>query len=212
MIERQRQGQRQGQRQERSMAVRQPYRSDLEDWVQRWDDFFNRPFLPTARQFFPSTAGEWSPSIDVMEKNDRYVIKAELPGVKEEDVEVSLTGDILTISGEKEEESEEEERGYHYSESSYGSFSRSLTVPSNVDVDDIDVNYDKGVLEIELPKTTETQPRKYKVSGGKKQAAGAKGKTAGAATKSRSSTRAQAKKQTSHQSKGQTGGQEPKND
>jgi HSP20 family protein len=104
-----------------------------------------------------------------MEKENEYVIKAELPGVKEEDVEVSLTGDMLTISGEKREEAEEERKGYYYSESSYGSFTRSLTIPSNVAPDNIEANFDKGVLEISLPKIAEVKPKKVKVSTGKKE-------------------------------------------
>jgi len=156
------------QRQDRSLAVRQPYR-DMEDWTQRWEDFFNRPFLPAMRRLLPGDAGEWSPTIDVMEKDDRYIIKAELPGVKEEDVDVSVTGDMLTISGEKEAEAEEERKGYYYSESSYGSFSRSITMPSTVDPDKIEANYDKGVLEITLPKTPETKPKRVRVIAKKKE-------------------------------------------
>ncbi len=153
---------------ERSLAVRRP--REMEDWAQRWEDFFNRPFLPTMRQFFPSTGQEWSPSVEVMEKENAYVIKAELPGVNEEDVEVSLTGDVLTISGEKEEESEEERKGYYYSESSYGSFSRSLTIPSNIDADNIEAYYNNGVLEINLPKTSEAKPKRVRVTARKKEA------------------------------------------
>jgi len=151
------------QRQGRSLAVRQPYR-EIEGWAQRFEDFFNRPFLPVMRRLFPTDGGEWSPAINVIEKDDKYVVKAELPGVKEEDVEVSVTGDMLTISGEKEEEMEEERRGYYYSESSYGSFSRSITIPSTVDPGKIEANYDKGILEITLPKAAEVKPKKIKVA------------------------------------------------
>ena len=84
---------------ERGLAIRRP--REMEDWAQRWEDFFNRPFLPMMRQFFPATGKEWSPSIAVVEKDNSYIIKADLPGVNEEDVEVSLTGDVLTISGGK---------------------------------------------------------------------------------------------------------------
>ena len=156
------------QRQERGLSIWQPYR-EIEDWAQRFEDFFNRPFLPAMRRFFPSEVGVWSPSINVMEKNDRYIIKAELPGVNEEDVEVSVSGDMLTISGEKREEKEEERKGYYYSESSYGSFSRSVTVPSTVDTNKIEADFDKGVLEIILPKTAEIQPKKIKVAARKKE-------------------------------------------
>jgi HSP20 family protein len=147
---------------ERSLATRQP--REMEDWTQRWEDVFERPFLPSMRRFFGNMGGEWTPNIDVVEKENEYLIKAELPGVKEDDVEVSLTGDMLTISGEKEEEAEEEKKGYYYAESSYGSFSRSLTIPSNVDPDSIEANFNNGVLEVSLPKTAEAKPRKVRVA------------------------------------------------
>jgi HSP20 family protein len=110
----------------------------------------------------------WSPVIDVMEKDKEYIVKAELPGVKEEDVDVSISGNMLTISGEKKTESETKKKGYYYSESSYGNFSRSVTIPSNVNTDKIEACYDKGVLEITLPKTAEAKTKKVKVAGKKK--------------------------------------------
>jgi HSP20 family protein len=155
------------QRPERSMVSRQP--REAEDTTQRWEDFFDRPFLPMMRRVFSDNTGEWSPNIDVMEKNDKYLIKAELPGVKEEDVEISLTGDMLTISGEKTEESEEERKGYYYAESSYGAFSRSITIPSSVDPEKIEANFSNGVLEVNLPKTPETKPKKVRISSKKKE-------------------------------------------
>lgn len=166
------------QKPERSLATRQP--REMEEWSQRWEDFFNRPFLPVMRRFFGGEPGLWSPNIDVVEKENEYLIKAELPGVKEEDVEVSLTGDMLTISGEKQEESEEERKGYYYSEASYGSFSRSLTIPSNVDPDSIEANFNNGILEVSLPKIAEAKPRRVQVSAKKRESVAAS-KSKGAA-------------------------------
>ena len=101
------------QRTERSLATRQP--REMEESL-RWEDFFDRPFLPSFRRFFGGEVSAWTPNIDVVEKENEYLVKAELPGVKEDDIEVSLTGDMLTISGEKQEEAEEERKGYYYSE------------------------------------------------------------------------------------------------
>lgn len=153
---------------ERGLTPWQPYR-EMEELGRRFEDFFGRPFLPAAWRHFPSEEMVWTPAIDVIEKEDKFVVKVELPGIKEEDVEVSVAGDMLTISGEKEAESEVKEKGYYYSESSYGSFSRSVTMPSTVDAGKIEANYDKGVLEITLPKTPEVKSKKIKVAGKKKE-------------------------------------------
>ena len=146
----------------------QPYR-EMEEMGRRFEDFFGRPFLPAMWRHFPSAEMIWSPAIDVVEKEDKFVVKVELPGVKEEDVDVFVVGDMLTISGEKEAESEVKKKGYYYSESSYGSFSRSITVPSTVDTGKIEASYEKGILEITLPKAPEVKPKKIKVAGKKKE-------------------------------------------
>jgi HSP20 family protein len=155
------------QKPERGVTVWQPFR-EMEDLGRRFEDFFNRPFLPASWRRLTSDSYGWSPVIDVIEKDEKFIVKVELPGVKEEDIDVSVAGDMLTISGEKRTESEEKRKGYHYSESSYGSFSRSITVPSTVDTSKIEADFDKGVLEITLPKTAEVKPKKIKVAGKKK--------------------------------------------
>jgi HSP20 family protein len=127
-------------KQERSLAAWQPF-GGMEDLGQRLEDFFGRrPLLPSTWRHFPSEAMAWSPAINVVEREDKFVVKVELPGVKEEDVDVSVAGDMLTISGEKEAESEVKKKGFYYSESSYGSFSRSVTMPSTVDASKIEAN------------------------------------------------------------------------
>ena len=157
---------------ERGLAVWQPFR-EMEEMRRRFEDFFGRPFLPIWRRF-PSEEMVWSPAIDVLEKEDKYVVKVELPGVKEEDIDVSVAGDMLTISGEKQAESEVKKKGYYYNESSYGSFSRSVTMPSSVDAGKIEASYDKGVLEITLPKAPEVKTKKIRVAGKKKEEASGK--------------------------------------
>ena len=141
-----------------------------------FEDVFGRPFLPAAWRRVPSEDLVWAPSIEVVEKEDKFLIKVELPGVKEEDINISLAGNTLTIEGEKETESEVEKKGYYYTESSYGSFSRSMTIPSTIDASKIEANCDKGVLEITLPKTPEVKPKKIKVAAKKKEEAASKKK------------------------------------
>jgi HSP20 family protein len=110
----------------------------------------------------------WAPAIDVFEKEDKFVMKAELPGMKEEDIDISIVGDTLTIEGERKAESEVKEDDYYYCERSYGSFSRSIAIPSNVDAQKIEANYEDGVLEVSLPKTSKVKPKKISVSAKKK--------------------------------------------
>ena len=95
------------------------------------------------------------PSIDIAESKTAYRISVEVPGVDEKDIDLTLDGDALIVSGEKRQESEEDEDGYHRVERSYGSFRRVLTLPSDADPDGISANFRKGVLKIEIPRTKE---------------------------------------------------------
>ena len=161
------------QKPEKSLTVRQPRRGS-QNLPGRFDDIFGQPFLPAPwRGFFSNEAG-WSPPIHVLEKEDKFVAKVELPGVHEEDVSVSVVGDMLVVEGEKEAESEVKKKGYSYRETSYGSFSRSIAIPSIVDVDRIAANFDKGVLEIDLPKAVEVKPKKVSITTKKKPKTAAK--------------------------------------
>ena len=149
---------------ERSLAVVKPAR-ELKEMGQYFEDVFGRPLLPALwSNIWGSEEKVWAPSIDVIEKDDKFLVKAELPGVEEEDINVSISGNMLTIEGEKQSESEGKTDGYHYSEASYGSFSRSITIPSTVDASKIQASCDKGILEITLPKMAEAKPKKIAVS------------------------------------------------
>jgi len=132
----------------------------------RFGDTFGLGWLPAWRR--ERAAFGWVPTIDVMEKDDKYIVKADLPGMKEEDVDVSVVGDALVIKGERKEESEVKEEDYYCCERSYGSFSRSVALPSNVDADKIEADYSDGVLEVTLPKAAGVQPKKIGVSAKKK--------------------------------------------
>jgi HSP20 family protein len=122
-----------------------------------WNRFLGETSL--ARRF----GEEWSPSVDVSETKDNILIKAELPGLEAKDVDVSISGDMLTIKGEKKKEQEEKDEHHHYVERFYGSFQRSFKIPVNVKADKIDAAFDKGILKVTLPKTEEAKKKEIKV-------------------------------------------------
>jgi HSP20 family protein len=155
------------QKTEKTVSVRQPGTKRQTIPVPS-GDIFGQPFLPSLWGGLYNDQAFWAPAINVVEKEDKFVAKVELPGVQEEDVNVVVMGDVLVIEGEKEAESEVKKKGYAYSETSYGSFSRSISIPSIVDADKISANFDKGVLEIDLPKSVEVKPKKVSVTTTKK--------------------------------------------
>jgi HSP20 family protein len=122
----------------------------------RWDPF---------REMEASFAGErgLAPSFEVKETKDAYVFRADLPGVKEEDVQIALTGNRLTIGGQREQEQKTEHEQYYASEISYGSFSRSFTLPDGTDPDNVRADMKDGVLSVTVPKKPEVQPRKIEI-------------------------------------------------
>ncbi len=101
---------------------------------------------------FLSMRGEWMPALDVLETKDSLIVKAEVPGMEPKDIDISLSGDLLTIKGEKKQKTEEKKENFHRIETRYGAFSRSIRVPVSVDSNKIEASYDKGVLKITLPK------------------------------------------------------------
>lgn len=106
----------------------------------------------------------WGLALDVAENEDEYLVKASLPGINPDDVEITLDKNVLTISGEFEKEDETEERRYHMRERRYGSFCRSLSLPNTVNVDDIQASYEAGVLTLSLPKAEEAKPKRIAVT------------------------------------------------
>ena len=105
----------------------------------------------------------WLPAIDVVENQDDYVVKAELPGVNKNDVKITVQNDVLTIRGEKKSEKEEKENSYHRIERSFGVFQRSFTLPKSVKNEKIEASYDNGVLTVKLPKIEEAKPKEIEV-------------------------------------------------
>jgi HSP20 family protein len=139
---------------------------ELEEIERNFGDFFGRP---AVWRRIPMMEMGWSPAVEVFEKEDKYIVKAELPGVKEEDMDVSVEGETLTIKGEKKSESEVKEDDYYRCERSYGSFYRSIALPATVDAKKIEASFEDGVLEVILPKAVEVKPKKITVSTKKKE-------------------------------------------
>lgn len=117
-------------------------------------------------------SGTWIPPVDVEEVGDSLVLRAELPGVKREDIDVSFTDGVLTLKGERQFEKESQEKTWHRIERSYGSFVRSFTMPRSVDPSGISADFKDGVLEIRVPKREESKPRQIRI--GEAQTADAK--------------------------------------
>lgn len=103
--------------------------------------------------------GLWAPVVDIEEDNDTILVKAEIPGMKKEDIKVSVQSNILTITGERKHESETKNKTFHRVERSYGKFSRMITLPTDVDSDKVKATYKDGILNITLPKPEAVKPK-----------------------------------------------------
>jgi HSP20 family protein len=111
-----------------------------------------------------STSQRWVPEMDLVETEDHYLLKADLPGMKQEDVAIEFHDGTLTISGERKAEYERKEKGFFRLERSFGKFSRSLTLPEGIDPDKIDASFHDGVLAVQIPKPEQRKPRRIEVS------------------------------------------------
>jgi len=137
--------------------------SDLTRMQQEMNHFFDEFFGERQSEIMQ---GNWVPSVDVSETDADLVVRAELPGMTQDDIELSLQDNVLTVKGEKKQEKKEEKENYHRIERSYGSFSRSFTLPATVKQEDIKASFKDGVLEITLPKSEEVQPKKIAITAG----------------------------------------------
>ncbi|HZT19832.1 MAG TPA: Hsp20/alpha crystallin family protein [Dongiaceae bacterium] len=151
--------------------ARSPFESLRTEIDRLFDDFGRFPFgfgrSGGALEPFWRSAGQGGatmPAVDVVEKENAYEISAELPGLDEKNVEVKVADDVLTISGEKKEEKEEKEKGYYRSERRFGSFQRSFELPPGVDQNKIEASFQKGVLTVTLPKSSDAQKREKKIA------------------------------------------------
>src|SRR5438105_6444310 len=121
----------------------------------------------------PSTPGagngghrRWLPAMDLLETDNDFVLRADLPGLSQGDVNIELEDNVLTLSGERKAEHEERKGGYYRVERASGSFSRSLTLPEGVDAEAVKASFDRGVLEVRIPKPEERKPRRVQISVG----------------------------------------------
>lgn len=139
-----------------------PYRE-----ISSFADRFNRAFgsMPVRERDEEMSLGAWMPPVDVAEDKEKVTLTAELPGFKEDEVQIQMEGNILTLRGERKFEQEKEGRNYHRVERSYGQFIRSFTLPNNVDRENIRAKFRNGLLEIEMPKREDAKPRQIKISG-----------------------------------------------
>ena len=121
-------------------------------------------------------ATEWAPAVDALTKDSDLVIRAELPGVKHEDIDIALHDNVLTISGERRVEEEEERGGYHIRERRYGSFSRSLALPEGIDESKISARYEDGVLEVTVQgAAVAREPKRIQIQGPSGESSGSEG-------------------------------------
>lgn len=136
----------------------------FEEYGLRMPSFFGRGREMLLRETGLIPA-EWSPRVDVSEKEGKFVVRADLPGLSKDDVQVELTGDMLAIRGKRKHEKSEERKGYSYSECSYGSFYRAVPLPEGVDSSKATAEFQNGVLEVVMPSQhrTEAQPRRLEI-------------------------------------------------
>ena len=139
-----------------------PFR-ELEEMSSRLNRFFNRPVLRGDKGQESLTVADWAPLVDIQETDKEYVIKAELPEVKKEDVKVAVEDGVLTLQGERKYEKEEKNKKFHRVERSYGKFVRSFSVPLDVDEKKLGADFHDGMLTVHLPKSETVKPKAIEV-------------------------------------------------
>lgn len=130
----------------------EPFR-DIEKFQNRLQRYFN-----DFDSFGVSKNESFSPQIDISEEDDKIIVDAEIPGIKKEDIKITIQDNILTIKGEKKKVEEEKKKNFFRSERSYGTFQRCFTIPKQVSSDDIEANYENGILHIEMKKMEPKKP------------------------------------------------------
>lgn len=144
------------------LARSNPFR-EMERMQREMDRLFNGGLTRFTRGEEAMTITEWSPSVDISEDDKEFVVKAELPEVKKDDVKVTVEDDVLTIRGERKAEQEEKGKKYHRIERSYGSFERSFTLPEVTDASKISSEFKDGVLTVHLPKNPNAKPKAIEI-------------------------------------------------
>ncbi len=162
-----------GTQKEQTVAVQKKKNGDVLTWPEEVDRLFDRanwgfglfPRMPFRRNIFSVEPRfqEWTPNVDILEKNGDVLVKADLPGMKREDIEVVVEGDMLVIKGHRKEEKEIKEENYYRSERSVGEFYRSFGLPEGTDANAIEASYKDGVLEVKIPRPTTSKAEQTKV-------------------------------------------------
>lgn len=148
----------------RNIVRREPW--DLFDWFgPDLSRLFGKRFMQRmlTDEETPAATTEWMPAVDIEDQADKVVVHADIPGVKPEDISVTLENNVLTLSGERKSESEEKGKDFTRVERTYGKFFRSFTLPQGADPAKISATSKDGVLEVVVPKSEKTQPRQIKV-------------------------------------------------
>jgi HSP20 family protein len=143
----------------------EPFR-ELSSLQTEMNRLFNAAFEGSGGGSPAAAARRWTPAMDLLETDEQFVLRADLPGLSEDDVSIELEDNILTVSGERKAEHEEKREGFYRMERSYGAFSRSLTLPKGVDPEAVTAAFDRGVLEVRVPKPEQRKPRRISISAG----------------------------------------------
>ncbi len=123
----------------------------------------------TPAQSNGGTMRRWMPAMDLVETQEHFVLTADLPGLSEEDVNIEVEDRVLTVSGERKATHEVSKDGFHRVERAFGTFSRSLTLPEGIDAEAVSASFDRGVLEVRIPKPEQRKPRKISISTGEEE-------------------------------------------
>ena len=145
-----------------TMVRWEPFR-ELSSLQTEMNRLFNAAFDTTP----PGNGGarRWSPAMDLLETDEQFVLRADLPGMTENDVSIELEDNVLTVSGERKTEREDKREGFYRMERAFGTFSRSLTLPKGVDPEAVSAQFDRGVLEVRIPKPEQRKPRRINIGG-----------------------------------------------
>jgi len=145
-------------------AIRWNPFKELGEMEKRWSSIFGRaPRVGTRDNKEAITVTEWSPLVDISEDDREYVIKAEIPEMKKEDIKLNVHNDVLTITGERKYENADKSKKYHRVERAYGSFMRSFALPEDADGTKVTAEYKDGILRVRLPKSDNTAPKAIEV-------------------------------------------------
>lgn len=137
---------------------------ELEEMEKRLSTIFGRPSATGSGEKKEAMAvAEWSPLVDISEDEKEYIVKAEIPEMKKEDIKINVHDDVLSISGERKYEKEEKGKKYHRVERAYGSFMRSFTLPEDADGSRVSAEYKDGVLKLHLPKSEKAKPKAIEI-------------------------------------------------